>query len=259
MPDDGNHGRLLLEKGLNMKLKLDENGNVIVQDGNPVYVHDDGKEIAFDAKQAFDKINALSSEAKNHRIAKEEAEAKLKAYHGLDADTARKALDTVKNLDDKKLIDAGEVEKVKAEAKKAFDEQLQAITAERDGIKSQYHNAMISGEFARSKVISDKTVLPSDIMQAQFGKHFKVDDNGKLVATDANGNPIYSRINAGELAGFDEALETLIDAYPNKDSILRGSSASGSGATQAQGGVIHKSFNELKSREEKVAWLKSQE
>lgn len=27
-----------------MKLKLDENGNVVVQDGKPVYVYDDGKE-----------------------------------------------------------------------------------------------------------------------------------------------------------------------------------------------------------------------
>lgn len=32
-----------------MKLKLDENGYVVVQDGKPVYVHDDGKEVAFDA------------------------------------------------------------------------------------------------------------------------------------------------------------------------------------------------------------------
>lgn len=242
-----------------MRLKLDENGNVIVQDGKPVYVHDDGKEIAFDAKQALEKINALNGEAKHHREAKEQAEAKLKAYDGLDADTARKALDTMKNLDDKKLIDAGEVEKVKAEAKKAFDEQLATVTNELNSVKSQYHNAMISGEFARSKVISDTTVLPSDMMQAQFGKHFKIDDGGKLVATDTNGNPIYSRINAGELASFDEALEVLIDAYPHKDSILRGSGASGSGAVQAQGGTIKKSFNELTSREEKVAWLKAQE
>lgn len=35
-----------------MKLKLDDNGNAVLQDGKPVYVHDDGKEIAFDALQA---------------------------------------------------------------------------------------------------------------------------------------------------------------------------------------------------------------
>ena len=48
----------------------------------------------------------------------------MKSFDGLDADEARRALELVKNLDDKRLIDAGEVEKVKAEARKALDEQL---------------------------------------------------------------------------------------------------------------------------------------
>lgn len=214
-----------------MKIKLDENGHVVLQDGKPVYVHDDGQEIVFDAPQAFAKINALSSEAKAHRTAKEQAEAQLKAYEGLNADEARKALEIVKNLDDKRLIDAGEVEKVKAEAKKAYDEQLAVITKQRDNITAQFHSAMIGGEFARSTFIKDKTVLPSDIMQAKFGEHFSIDENGKLIAKDSNGNLIYSRVNAGETASFDEALERIVGDYSYKDSILRGSSASGSGAT----------------------------
>ncbi len=60
-----------------MKLKLDENGYVVVQDGKPVYVHDDGKEVAFDAPQTVQKISTLNGEAKQHREAKEAAEAKL--------------------------------------------------------------------------------------------------------------------------------------------------------------------------------------
>ena len=42
-----------------MKLKLDENGHVVVSDGKPVYVHDDGKEIPFDAPAAMQKISGL--------------------------------------------------------------------------------------------------------------------------------------------------------------------------------------------------------
>uniref|UniRef100_UPI002B408628 DUF6651 domain-containing protein n=1 Tax=unclassified Moraxella TaxID=2685852 RepID=UPI002B408628 len=239
--------------------KLDENGHVVVQDGKPVYVYDDGKEVAFDALQATQKITQLNSEAKAHREAKEAVETKLKAFDGLDAQAARTALETVKNFDDKKLIDAGEVEKVKAETKKAFDEQLQAVIAERDGITQQYHQSMISGEFARSKVITEKTILPSDIMQAQFGKHFSIDEQGKLVAKYGDGNPIYSRINAGELASFDEALEMIIDAYPHKDNILKADTASGAGGFQSQGGKINKSFSECKTQAEKVAWLQAQE
>ena len=42
-----------------MKLKFDEQGHVVVQDGKPVYVHDDGKEVPFDAPQALAKIGGF--------------------------------------------------------------------------------------------------------------------------------------------------------------------------------------------------------
>ena len=84
-----------------MRLKLDEQNHAVLQDGKPVYVHEDGKEVPFDAAQAVGKIASLNAEAKQHREAKEAAEAKLKAFDGLDADKAKKALETVANLDDK--------------------------------------------------------------------------------------------------------------------------------------------------------------
>ena len=46
-----------------MKLKLDDKGNVALQDGKPVYVHEDGKEIPFDAPAAMAKISALNAES----------------------------------------------------------------------------------------------------------------------------------------------------------------------------------------------------
>ena len=219
-----------------MKLKFDENNHVVVQDDKPVYVHDDGKEIPFDAPAAMQKIGSLNAEAKQHREAKEAAEAKLKAFDGIDdAAAAIKALATVKNLDDKKLIDAGEAERVKAEAIKVYEEKLNASESEKAKIREQFHNELIGGSFARSKVVSDKLAIPADMAQAFFGRYFGISEEGKIFAKDANGNEIYSRTHAGEKAGFDEALEALIDAYPNKDSILKGSGASGGGATPSAG------------------------
>lgn len=222
-----------------MKLKLDENGNVVVQDGKPVYVHDDGKEVVFDAVQAIAKVNSLTAEKQQYLDRAEKAEQSLKAFEGFDVEKAKAALETVKNLDDKKLIDAGEVERVKAEAKKAFDEQLSKAYAERDAMQQQFHSTLISGEFARSAFVKDKMILPPDIAQSFFAKHFAVNDKGQVVAKDTLGNPIYSRTNAGEIASFDEAIELLVGSYPNKDSILKGSSASGTGAGQAgQGNTV---------------------
>ncbi|WVM87992.1 hypothetical protein UMZ34_16740 [Halopseudomonas pachastrellae] len=85
-----------------MKLKLDENGNAVLQDGKPVYVHDDGKEVAFDAAGTVATITRLNAEAKTHREGKEAAEKALKAFEGIsDPAAAIKALETVSNLDQK--------------------------------------------------------------------------------------------------------------------------------------------------------------
>lgn len=229
-----------------MKLKLDDAGHVVVQDGKPVYVHEDGKEVAFDAPATVGTITRLNGEAKGHREAKEAAEAKLKAYDGIeDGAAALKALETVKNLKDGDLVTAGKVEEIKAAARKAAEEQVQAaakasgeqinaLTADRDKLQTALYDEKIGGSFSRSKFIAEKVAVPADLLQAQFGRNFKVED-GKIVARDQHGNPIYSRAKPGEVAEFDEALETIIGAYPHRDSILKGANQSGSGSKISNG------------------------
>jgi hypothetical protein len=189
-----------------MKPKLDANGAVVVQDGKPVYTKEDGSDIAFDVVGTTSTIARLNAEAKTHREGKEAAEGKLKLFEGIeDPAAAKTALETLSKLDQKKLIDAGEVDRVKAEISKAFETKL---------------------------------AIPPDMVEARFGKAFAIED-GKIVAKDQNGNKLYSASNPGELAGFDEALEMLVNAYPYKEQILKGSGASGSGAghsSQSAGG-----------------------
>ena len=197
-----------------MKLKLDANGNVVVQDGKPVYVHDDGKEVAFDASATVATISRLNAEAKSHREGKEAAEKLLKSFEGIaDPAAALKALETVSNLDHKKLIDSGEVEKVKAEITKAFQAQLDESNGKAKTLEQALYGEKVGGAFARSKLIADKLAIPADMVQARFGQSFKIED-GKTVAYDQSGNKIFSRSRPGELADFDEALETLIEQYP---------------------------------------------
>ena len=243
-----------------MKLKLDENGHVVVQDGKPVYVHDDGKEVAFDAPQTVATITRLNGEAKTHREAKEQFEAQVKAFEGLDPVKVKEALGIVQNLDAKKLVDAGEVDKVKAEItnalKKTYEPQIQQLTTERDAVQQQLHSELIGGGVARSKYIQDNIAVPADMIQAQFGKSFKIEE-GKVVAYGTDGQRIYSRARPGEVADFDEALESLVGGYPHKDSILKGGQGSG-GGFQGGGGNKSgpKSLAECKTKEEKIAYMK---
>lgn len=219
-----------------MPFKTDANGQIVTQEVNgqklPVFVHPDGKEAAFDGDATLGTITRLNSEAKGHREAKEAAEAALKPFKDAgitDPAAAAKALNTVKNLDDKKLVDAGEVERVKAEAIKSVKAEFEPVLAERDALKGELYGEKIGGAFARSKFIADKVAIPADLLQASFGKHFTI-EGGKVIAKDANGNQLFSRTRHGEPADFEEALELLVDAYPHKASILKGSGSSGSGA-----------------------------
>lgn len=216
-----------------MKLKVDAEGRAVLADGKPIYVHDDGKEVAFDAPATVATIARLNGEAKSHRERAEASEAALKPFRdaGLsDAVAAAKALETMKNLDHKKLVDAGEVEKVKSEAIKAVEEKYAPIIKRAEGLEHALYAEKIGGAFSRSKLITDKFAIPADMVQARFGSAFKIED-GNTVAYDPKGNKIFSRARPGELADFEEALETLVDQYPYKEQILKGSGASGGGAT----------------------------
>jgi len=218
-----------------MKLKLDAEGHVVVDDGKPVYTDDAGADIAFDVVGTKATIARLNGEAKGHREAKEAAVDALKAFDGIsDPQAAIKALETVGNIDAKQLIDAGQIEVVKAEITKVFQGQLDEKDAEIGTLTSTLNGEVIGGSFARSKFIADNMAIPAGLVQAQFGKSFSL-ENGKIVSKDASGNPIYSKANPGELAGFDEALGWLVGQYPEKDKILKGSGGQGSGAQNGNG------------------------
>lgn len=228
-----------------MKLKLDDDGHAVLVDGKPVYVADDGKEFPIDGGQLYGRVRDLTTENAGHRKAKDEAEAKLKPFEGIaDPAVALKALETVANIKDGELVAAGKVDEIRAGAKKAAeeasaaalkarDDQIAALTTDNGKLQTQIVGEMIGGAFARSKFVAEKVAVPPPMLEKTYGGNFKIED-GKVVAYDASGTQIFSRVT-GESASFDEALEILISADPYKDHILKGQMGAGGGA--ANGGA----------------------
>lgn len=222
-----------------LKLKLDDAGAAVLKDGKPVYVKDDGKEIEFDADHAFTKIGQLTGEATEARKSNKTLTEQLAKFEGIaDVDAARKAIDIVSKLDQKKLIDAGEVDKVTQAAIAATEAKYKPYVEKVGTLEHALFGEKIGGAFARSKTIAEKFVIPADMVQAKFGSRFKVDDqSGRIVAYNDDGSKVYSNKRAGELADFEEALEIIVEGYANKSQILKGTGASGGGsggATQQQ-------------------------
>nr|WP_251010396.1 DUF6651 domain-containing protein [Variovorax paradoxus] len=233
------------EETATMPFKFDANGAIVLQgEGDkklPVFIHPDGREAPFDADITITTISRLNGEAKAHREAKEVAETKLKAFDGIeDGEAARKALETIKNIDEGKLHTAGKVQEIRdaatrsaqeavAAATRSAQEREKALTEQNTKLTSDLNNHIIGGSFAASKFIGEKLAIPADIAQKVFGDRFKV-EGGKLVPMDSNGNPIFSATRHGEHADFEEALQVMVNQYPNKEMILKGSGASGGGA-----------------------------
>ena len=206
--------------------KKNAEGAFDLKDGNPVYVDSSGRESVVD----FNTISNLNREAKTHREAKEAAETKLKVFDGIDPELARKALETVSKIDAKKLIDAGEVDKVRDTIKNEFTAQIGEKDKTIADLQATIDGMHINSVFANSEFLRKDIALPLDMIEAYFRGNFKM-ENGKIVAYYKDGNPVMSKENGsiGSPASPEEALRLLIDAHPQKDIILKAPDSSGTG------------------------------
>jgi hypothetical protein len=241
-----------------MPFKFDDNGVIATQDFNgqklPVFIHPDGKEAPFDGDSVLNSIRTRAEQSQRVETENKDFREKLKFFEGIeDPEAARHALETLKNIDEGKLFQAGKVEEIKSAAAKAAQEQVQAAskahgeelarTKQELGQRDQtIHGLLIGGSFKGSKLITDKFAIPADLVEARFGGNFKVEE-GKVAAYDNAGNKIYSRTRPGEVADFDEALEIIVDQYAYRDNILKGSGATGGGALNNGGKGGGKTLN----------------
>jgi hypothetical protein len=253
-----------------MKLKVDESGNAVLNEGKPVYVMDDDKEFVADVPSMYSKTLELKGEAKRYRETAEQIKSNLELYQSLfpemESDQltewkqkADNALNTIQNLDDKKLLDAGKVEQIKAELKDAhdknllrvknqFNEEKNSLSQQMQSKDSQIFQLLVGNAFANSNYFSGKnpkTVLPPDAALALFKNNFKVETDKSTgepkVVGYYNGAEILSRQPdmVGEIAPVEEAIEYIIEKYPHKDRIMSaGLSGSGAGGGESnQGGT----------------------
>lgn len=216
--------------------KMDGDKLATDANGDPIYIDASGRESSI----KHDAIASRNGEAKTQRERADAAEKALNAYKGpdgklIDPAIATKAIETVSKLDAKKLIDAGEVDRVREEIKAEFTQQLteaQSALAEKD---STINNMRIDGIFKGSDFLAERVAVPRDMVEAALRNNFKVED-GKVVAYDKDGNRLLSKRDPGAYADPNEAIEMLIERHPQKDMILKAPDANGTG-NQGGGGA----------------------
>jgi hypothetical protein len=255
-----------------MKLKVDDKGNVVLDNGLPVWVADDGKEIAYNVPELVNKLSAVNSESAGRRKEIDELTAKLKVFDGIDPEKYKALEAKAADLESGKLIESGKLEEVRQQisqgyaAKIADLEKARAADVEKSTQALQAKDAairslLVKSAFDASGYLREKTVLPPDLAYQSFGKHFEVkEENGELkVVATIEGQPIFSRANPGTPATPEEAIEAIIESYPMRDRIMKttqgGANTPPSGVPG--GGGAPKSLADCKTEDEKVAYLKS--
>jgi hypothetical protein len=228
-----------------MPWKTTDDGQIatVEADGahHPVWLKDDGSEEPYDPGHAETTIVRLNSENANRRRAAEKAEIELKSWRALETepDKVRELLESASSKSGGGgKSDHKDLDRVKEQVAAEYQKRLDALGKELEATKERMSSASIGGKFAASAWFSGekpKTILPPDIAQTYFGRHFRVEEDG-TVAGYLDPGTFEQRITIekgkriGEPAGFDEAVEILIDRRADKDRLLAASGVSGSGA-----------------------------
>lgn len=212
----------------------------VLQDGHLVAIvkDTDGKEREYtiDPDQVLGKISALTKESETRRKALEEIDSKYKPWAELkiddkpaDPQTVTEALQALKNVKDKKLLDAGEVQKIRDDAVKDFKQQVTDRDAQIASLSASLVKTKLGYAFAGSKFLREKTYLPDDMALEYFGKHFKIEGD-RIIGYNGE-DKIPSSTKPGELAEFDEALEFHATKHPLKERFMKNEAGGGSGAS----------------------------
>lgn len=184
-------------------------------------------------------VSGLKSALQKERDNVKELKAKYAAYEGIDPEKAQEALQKLRDLEEKKLIEAGELEKVLENRTKMMrqDHQAQveqltkrAETAETTivDLQKQLATAVIERGIADAvgEVGQPRKGALIDIIQ-RGRQTWKLDDKGKPVAVNEDGTAIYGK-DGKEPISMKEWAQNLLEQAPHLFEESKGGGGRGS-------------------------------
>lgn len=228
-----------------MPWKTDDNGVMTLNDGNPVWLDEDGTEKIVNYPAMADSLRKANREAAERKAALRELEPLKAAVEGIEdlpefVKMAKKNAELVAAMDEKARKGEEDIQARISAALKPVQEKLAESEKARADLTTRYNTEKIGNAFAGSKYASEK-LQSAALARELFARHFSVED-GELVARNASGEPLYN--GEGKPANFDEALAQLVAASPYQAMLTKGSTANGSGANPGiSNGRVHKTMS----------------
>lgn len=209
---------------------------------------DDGKGQETDPTEKKTGMSEAEAELLKENMAKkkqlkelqEENATLKKQFEGIDPEAARTALGKIKEAETKELERKGEWDRLKEIMVKDHQTELDKITKERDELKAEISrrdtaidDLTIGNGFGNSSYIKDNTILSPSKARVLFGNHFEI-ENGQIVGYDkpkgAADRTTLIDAKTGQNLSFDQAIEKIISADPDKDDLLKSNVKPGGGS-----------------------------
>lgn len=186
-------------------------------------------------KEVMEKKAAL----KSTNEALEALKVKLKTFDGIDPEAVKAVLKEKKDLEEKKLQEQGQWDKLKKQMNDAHaielgkkDEQIASVTLQTGTLAKQIADLTVGNTFGSSKFITDEMALTPNKARVIYGGHFEFKD-GKTVAFDkpvgVTGRTMLVD-GKGEPLEFDVAIKKIVEADPDRDQMLKSKIQPGAGS-----------------------------
>lgn len=158
------------------------------------------------------------------------ANARLKEFEGIDPAAVRELLAAQAEADQKAAEKAGDFERAKTmmiDAHKTETTKLNDKIAELNdllkGAQTTINDLTIGAAFTNSAFIADELVLPPAKARRIYGAHFEIEDGNVVGYDKPKGAAERTKLvgGTGETLSFTEALKKLVDADPDRDTLLK--------------------------------------
>ena len=245
-------GSAAIAAALEKKQEIKENQNDKISDVNDI----SEKKIKKDA--LYKELSDLRAELDRRTKSENESRAKLKEFEGLDAKAAKALATAQKETERLELEKKGDFERLRQmqedEYKKEMEAVRQAMSDMEEKVKRAEiinNNLTIGAGFDNSAFISKELVLTPSKARLIYGNNFEIED-GVLVAYDKpSGEKERTKlINAlGKPMSFDESIKRLVEADPDRDSLIKSKLYEGAKSNSGDGKVNTEKKSNLKGIE----------
>jgi hypothetical protein len=202
----------------------------------------------------------------NEQALKSELDALKAKFGDLDPEVARELIREKQESETKKLEEKGQFDLIKKQMNEQHKAETDTLKAEINALKeaklsseARIDELTVGSTFSQSKYVADELTLTPTKARALYATHFDLEDGqivgynkprgaaGRTQLVDASGEPLT----------FDLAMQKIIEADPDRDSLIRSKIHKGSGSNSKQNPTPPKQDANLSPREKIAQGLKT--